>query len=48
MCLTLLILRLMLCFICAVFTSRVLMINSTAPFGIAFLIAVLFSDKIVE
>lgn len=40
--------RLILCFICALCTSRVLMINLTAPFGIAFFIAVVFSDDIVE
>lgn len=40
--------KVILCFICAFFTSRVLMINDTAPFGIAFLICILFSDDIVN
>ncbi len=40
--------RLILCFICAVFTSRVLMLNGTAPFGIAFFMAIIYKKEIVE
>lgn len=39
--------KLILCFICAFFTSRVLMINYTAPFGIAFLICILSNTEIL-
>lgn len=37
--------KLLLCFIFALFTSRVIMINATAPFGIAFLLSVLTKGK---
>lgn len=40
--------KVVLCFICAFLTSRVLMINDTAPFGIAFLICILFSQDVVN
>lgn len=40
--------KVVICFVCAFFTSRVLMINDTAPFGIAFLICILFSQDIVN
>lgn len=39
--------KLILCFICAFFTSRVLMINYMAPFGIAFLICILSDREIL-